>query len=84
MRRSPCGPERDGDAAQRRQHRDPVRRGIGMREAAADRAAIAHRPIGDAARDAGHDLADAARHRAILDRGMGRAGADAQHVARDA
>ena len=83
MRRSPRGPERDRRGAERRQHGDPVGRGIGMRQAAADRAAVAHRAIGDAARDAGHDLADPARHRTILDRRVRRAGADAHDAARD-
>ncbi len=74
--------ERDRRGAQRRQHGDPVGGGIGMRQAAADRAAVAHRAVSDAARDGRHDLADSARHRSILDRRVRRAGADADRAAR--
>jgi hypothetical protein len=53
-----------------------------MRQAAADRAAVAHGAIGDAARDGRHDLTQPARYRSILDRRVRRAGADADRVAR--
>ena len=73
--------ERDRRGAQRRQHGDPVGRRVGIGQAAADRAAVAHRAIGDATGDLGHDFADPARHGTILDRRMRRAGADAQQPA---
>ena len=71
------------DGTECRQYRNPVGGRIGMRQAAADRAAVAHGAIGDAARDGGHDLADTPRHRAILDRRVRCAGADAHPVAYD-
>ena len=57
--------------AERGQGHDPVGRGIGVREASADRAAIAHRPIGDAAGDGGHPSGRGVRGDAVLDLGMG-------------
>ena len=51
IRRSP-GAAGDNRRAKRRESRNPVRRRIGMDEAAADGAAVAHRAIGDAGGDA--------------------------------
>ena len=73
--RAPPRPVTRDRGAERREHQRPVGRRIGMRQAAADGAAIAHRTVGDAARHL-----EAARRRqrpAILDLGMGDGGADA-------
>ena len=51
IRRLPAAPAIVDLGAQRRQAGQPVGRRIGVREAAADRAAIAHGAVGDAARN---------------------------------
>ena len=48
--RRPSGPCSRSDASSAIIVVEPIRRRIGMREAAADRAAVAHRTVGDAAR----------------------------------
>ena len=49
-----------------------------MGQAAADRAAIAHRAIGDAGRDCAHGAVGDVGNAAVLDIGMGDAGAEHQ------
>ena len=53
-----------------------------MRKAAPDRAAVAHRPVGDAAGDAGHHAVGDIGDPAILDIRMGHAGADDKRTVR--
>ncbi len=73
---------RAGDAHQRVQRREderPVGRRVGVREAAADRAAIAHRAVRHHARHLGERLA--ARERPVLELGVRDRGADAPGIA---
>src|SRR5580704_14071351 len=51
-----------------------------MGEAAADRASVAHRAIGDAVGDAGKRAARYIRHASVLNIGVGDAGADDDSV----
>ena len=52
-----------------------------MRNASADRAAIAHRAIGDAAGDVTEQAGEMIRNAPVFDVGMGDAGADLEVVA---
>ena len=79
-RRWPAGPRTIGLGAERGERRDPVRGRIGMGEAAADRAAVAHGAIGDRARDLGQGAVGGIGHAAVLDVGVGDAGADQQAI----
>ena len=54
------------------------RRGVGMGDAAADRAAVADRPIGDAGGHLAQHLAAGEPSTHVFDAGMGDAGADAE------
>src|SRR4051794_34931525 len=68
-------------SAQRRQRGYPVRRGIGMAERPADRAAISHGAVGYIAGDALHGAARDVRNAPILDVGMSDAGPEHEFVA---
>ena len=63
-----------------RKRRKPVGGRIGMREAAADRAAVAHRAIGDAAGNALQEPAEMIGNAAVFDVGVGDAGADFEMI----
>ena len=79
-RRWPAGPRTISIRAERGEGRDPVGRRIGMGQAAADRAAVAHRAIGDRAGDRGQGAIGGIGHAAVLDVGVGDAGADQKTV----
>jgi hypothetical protein len=70
-----------GDGAERGQRRHPIGGGIGVAEAAADRAAISHRAIGDAAGDPRQRAADFPAGAPVLEVGMSDAGAEHDFVA---
>ena len=67
--------------AQRRERGNPVRRGIGMAERSADRAAVADRAVGDVGGDGPHGAARDVGNAAVFDVGVGDAGAEHEFVA---
>ncbi len=67
--------------AERGQGRNPIRRGVGVRERAADRAPVANGAVGDSARDPPHRIARDVGNPPVLDVAMRDAGADHELVA---
>ena len=78
--RLPSGPSISATRIERDQADRPVGGRIGKRDAAADRAVVADRAIGDPGRDAAHQPARGIGNLAVLDVGVRGAGADQYRV----